>query len=239
MSETGSPPDRHEPTPENRAAEFAKALETANNRATLAEADAADLRTTMNRRDFIDFMVGATGGVVFGGLTGWGIAHWNKSTESAVVVSAPAAGVAGADVIVLYPRTRIAALSGLETGVPVPFDYPLVGQTAALVKLGKPAQYGLGPDADIVAFSTKCTHMGWPLDGTFNPDECVFGPCPGHFSTFDASVSGQVVLGQASVRLPQIVLAIEDDAIYAEGTLGLIYGYRMNLLDGEPVEVTA
>lgn len=227
------------PTPEDRAAEFAAALEVAEDRASVAEADAASMRSTMGRRDFLAFMVGGLGGVTFGGLAGWGLAHWNQGEEALTVVSPPTGTAGPGDVMVFYPRVEVARLGELTVGEPVPFEYPLQGQTASLVKLGKPAQYGLGPDGDIVAFSTKCTHMGWPLDGAFNPEECVFGPCPGHFSTFDAAVGGQVVLGQGTQRLPQVVLVIEDDVIYAEGVLGLVYGYRNNLLDGDPVEVTA
>lgn len=190
----------------------------------------------MSRRDFLGFVLGATGGAVLGGLVGWGIGASTGDGDVAMVAE-PTTGGAG-DVLVFYPRVRVASVSELEVGQPVSFEYPLVGQTAALVKLGKPAQFGLGADQDIVAFSTKCTHMGWPLDGTFDPQTCVFGPCPGHFSTFDAAVGGQVVLGQATQRLPQLMLALEDDAVYAEGVVGLVYGYRSNLLDGEPVEVS-
>ncbi len=190
----------------------------------------------MNRRDFLGLLVGLGGGALLGGLAGIGIGHWRATQNDVAVVTA---GTGGPDsMLVFYPRLRVASLGELQTGQPIAFEYPLVGQTAELVKLGRPAQFGLGPDADIVAFSTRCSHMGWQLDGTFNPEECVFGPCPGHFSTFDATVSGQVVLGQATTNLPQIVLALEDDAVYAEGVLGLIYGYRQNLFDGTPVEVT-
>lgn len=226
------------PRPEDRAAEFAAALEAVQKRAVDAEADAASLRSTMARRDFLALMVGGVGGGAFGALSGWGLAHWNQGEEAPTVVVAPSGSASSSDVLVFYPRVEVARLSELTVGEPIAFEYPLKEQTASLVKLGKPAQYGLGPDGDIVAFSTKCTHMGWSLEDTFNPQECVFGPCPGHFSTFDAAVGGQVILGQATQRLPQVVLAIEDDVVYAEGMLGLIYGYRNNLLDGDPVEAT-
>lgn len=227
------------PTPEDRAAEFAAALEAAEKRAAIAEADAASVRGTMDRRDFLAFVVGGVGGAAFGALSGWGLAHWSRGEEDLTVVMPPSGSAAPDDVLVFYPRVEVARMGDLAIGEQVSFEYPLQGQTASLVKLGKPAQYGLGPDGDIVAFSTICTHMGWPLGGAFDPEACVFGPCPGHFSTFDASVGGQVTLGQASQRLPQVVLVIEDDVIYAEGVLGLIYGYRNNLLDGDPVGATA
>lgn len=231
MPEEGIPPRADAPTPEERAKEYAAAAEAG------AAGNGAPQGSEIDRRDFLGFLVGTTGGLALGALTGFGIAHWTMAEEEGLaIVTAPTEGTS--DMLVLYPRVPITSLSALQVGVPVAFEYPLVGQTAQLVKLGRPAQYGLGPDADIVAFSTKCTHMGWPLDNTFNPDECVFGPCPGHFSTFDATVGGQVTMGQASVRLPQVVLVIENDMVYAEGVLGLIYGYRQNIADGVPVGVT-
>ncbi len=226
------------PTPEDRAREFAAELESERERRSTAEADAADLRTGIYRRDFLGLILGAAGGVTLGGLAGIAVGHWRAEDGSVAMVSTPDGGAAAGDVLVFYPRVQVAAVADLTAGTPVSFEYPLEGRKAALVKLGKPAKYGVGPDADIVAFSTICTHMGWPLDGTFKPNDCVFGPCPGHLSTFDASVGGQVTLGQATERLPQIVLAIDNDVIYAEGVLGLIHGQRDNLLDGVPVGVT-
>ncbi len=230
--------DGQSPTPEERANEFAAALEAERSRREIAERDAEELRSGIGRRDFLGLMVGLAGGAALGGLAGAGIGYYRGRDQSVQTVIPPGDGAAPEDVLVFYPRVKVASMSDLEVGSPIVFEYPLQGRAAELVKLGKPAQYGLGPDADIVAFSTICTHMGWPLAGTFKKEDCVYGPCPGHMSTFDAAVGGQVVLGQGTVRLPQIVLAIEGDDIYAEGVLGLIYGQRDNLRDGTPVEVT-
>lgn len=68
-----------------------------------------------------------------------------------------------------YPKVRVANAKDLVTGKPVVFTYPLVGQRNILVKLGKPAEEGVGPDGDIVAFSAFCTHMGVPLDNGLAP----------------------------------------------------------------------
>ncbi|GEM_PF-49644 len=197
--------------------------------------------TEVNRREFVTLLMAIGGGVVVGGVGGVGIGYWNASKDEVTVVRPPSE-VAGADpeMLVFYPKVPIGNLDELEVGTPVMFEYPLAGQTSALVKLGRPALYGVGPDGDVVAFSTRCSHMGWPLDGVFDPENCVFGPCPGHFSTFDATLGGQVALGQATQRLPQVALVIDEEGtIYAEGVLGLIYGYRDNLKDGEPAEVTS
>ena len=139
-------------------------------------------------------------------------------------------------VLVTYPRQRIASLSELKQGEPIDFIYPLQGQQSFVVKLGVPAHGGVGPDGDIVAFSYLCAHMGCPLIGQYKDEHKILGPCPCHFTTYDLRNTGMVVLGQATQNLAQISLAIEDDDIYATGTMGLIYGFRDNLLDAEPVE---
>lgn len=143
-------------------------------------------------------------------------------------------------VLITYPEhadLRIANLKDLKVGEPVLFEYPLKGQQNMLVKLGKPAHEGAGPDGDIVAFSAFCSHMGIPLVGAFKPEMGLIGPCPGHLSTFDLARSGMGVMGKATENLPQIALAVrEGGEIYATGSYGLIYGYRDNLRDGTAVK---
>lgn len=134
----------------------------------------------------------------------------------------------------LYPRQRVASLSSLRTGEPVFFDYPLVGQSNILVKVGAPAEAGIGPDGDIVAFSNLCTHMGCPLT-EFQADHGVLGPCPCHFTTFDLARDAQVTLGQATQQLPRVLLTPDGDDIYAVGILRLVYGYSDSLRGGERV----
>ena len=55
--------------------------------------------------------------------------------------------------------------------MPVYFKYPFeddaLFSACMLVKLGTLAGGGVGPDKDIVAFSTLCTHMGGPMQGTY------------------------------------------------------------------------
>jgi len=124
-----------------------------------------------------------------------------------------------------YPRQKIGSLAALKTGVPVSFNYPYPDVRNVLVKLGVPAGSGLGTDKDIVAFNQQCTHMGGPLDGTYKPEHQVLGPCPLHLTTFDLTRHGMVASGHATESLPQIVLEIKGDDIYAVGVMGLVYGY--------------
>lgn len=130
-----------------------------------------------------------------------------------------------------YPRRKIAKLSQLRVDQPVTFKYPWsdFNSTNVLVKLGTRAGAGVGPDRDVVAFSTLCSHMGGPLAGQYRGRFKVLGPCPFHLTTFDLTRYGMVVAGQATESLPQISLEVVGDDVWATGVQGLIYGYHANL----------
>ena len=131
-------------------------------------------------------------------------------------------------------NTRACALrrlSELVTDEPVDFRYPDEGAYADnfLVKLGQRAGGGIGPEEDVVAFNYTCTHQGGPLQGTYRPAHKAIGPCPLHLSTFDLTRHGILISGQAYQSLPQILLELEGDDIYAVGVFGLIFGRFDNL----------
>lgn len=138
----------------------------------------------------------------------------------------------------IYPEKRIATLSELVEGEPMAFTYPLEEQPNMLVKLGEKALRGIGPDEDIIAYSSLCTHMGGSLRGRYRHDLKALGPCPFHFSVFDLKKGGIPVHASATQNLPQIVLKQDGDDIVAVGVLGLIYGFRNNLADGTLAEGT-
>lgn len=129
-----------------------------------------------------------------------------------------------------YEKLKIASLSALKDDECITFHYP--EDTAYcinnLYKLGEEAGKGVGPQKDIVAFSGYCTHMGGPLTGFYNKQHKVAGPCPLHLTTFDLTRHGMVVSGHATQSLPQILLEIEGDDIFAVGVLGLVYGLNDN-----------
>jgi len=128
-----------------------------------------------------------------------------------------------------YPRQQIAALAEIARGEPVVFTYPNEDVENLLIKLGEPAGGGVGPDDDIVAFNTICTHMGGYMDAsTYKPAHAVLGPCPLHLSTFDLSRHGMLVSGHATESLPQIVLEVDGPDVVATGVMGLLYGYSAN-----------
>lgn len=130
-----------------------------------------------------------------------------------------------------YPEKKITALSRLKTNVPIIFSYPHndLHSSSFVVKLGVPAGGGIGPQRDIVAFNSLCTHMGGPLIGTYKAEYKLMGPCPFHLSTFDLTRHGMVAAGHATESLPQVVLEIRGQDLYATGIIGLIYGYSDNL----------
>lgn len=130
-----------------------------------------------------------------------------------------------------YPRKFIAKLSELTVDEPFDFEYPDEGQYAEsiLVKLGKEAGGAIGPDKDVVAFNYTCTHQGGPLQGTYQAADKALGPCPLHLTTFDLTRHGIFIAGQAYQSLPQVLLELDGDDIYAVGMFGLIYGRFDNL----------
>lgn len=129
-----------------------------------------------------------------------------------------------------YPKRLVGRVSQLRADQPLPFAYPWDDAYSQnlLIKLGTQAGGGVGPQQDIVAFNTLCTHMGGPLGGTYKSQYKVLGPCPFHLTTFDLTKHGMVVSGQATESLPQIVLEVSGDQIHAVGVMGLIYGYHDN-----------
>lgn len=153
-------------------------------------------------------------------------------TVAALLPRFPNLASTGASAVQLqeYPRTRIASLSSLVVDEAVDFTYPYDSVRNVLLKLGVPAGGGIGPESDVVAFNTLCTHMGGPLQPNLAADYKILGPCPFHLSTFDMTRHGMIVAGHATAGLPQIVLELDGDDIYATGVLSLLYGFSDNKL---------
>lgn len=188
----------------------------------------AELRT-VDRRSFLK-LSGLAGGIVLSG----GAVVVGAVGPRPLGVAAARQGEKVQFAYPEYPDVVIANLDDLVAGEPVFFEYPQAGQNNMLVKLGKVAEEGLGPDGDVVAYSTACSHMGAPLDNVYNHEYGILGPCPLHYSTFDLSKSGMNVMGKASDHLPQVALAVDDNGdIRAIGMFGLIYGYPANLFARE------
>lgn len=145
--------------------------------------------------------------------------------------SAEAAGPAGAatGTTLNYPRRAVGKVSAMAVNQAVNFNYPDASSPCAAIRMGTAVAGGVGPNKDIVAYSTMCTHMGCPVN--YDGDSKTF-KCPCHFSMFDAEHSGQMVCGQATEDLPRIALEYDakTDSVTAVGVDGLIYGRQANIL---------
>ena len=128
-----------------------------------------------------------------------------------------------------YPRRAITAISKLKVNEPLAFTYPDSASPCALIKMGHRVPGGIGPDGDVVAFSTLCTHMGCPV--AYDAGTKTF-KCGCHFSIFDPENGGQMVCGQATEDLPRVLLDFDAraNAVVAVGVDGLIYGRQANIL---------
>jgi arsenite oxidase small subunit len=128
-----------------------------------------------------------------------------------------------------YPETAVGNANKLAVNEAVNFSYPDSSSPCALIRMGKEVPGGVGPDKDIVAYSTLCTHMGCPV--AYSTEARTF-KCPCHFSVFDSEKEGQMVTGQATENLPRIILSHNADTgeIQAVGVDGLIFGRQANVL---------
>jgi arsenite oxidase small subunit len=158
-------------------------------------------------------------------LSGAGLAAAGAAAASVMPQSAKAAL---AQARVEYPSNRLANLRDLKVNEPLAVTYPDADAPGVLLKLGKRVADGIGPDGDIVGFSTICPHKGFPL--SYNSADRTMN-CPGHYSRFDCEAGGQQIWGQATQNLPQYALRVDDKGdIYAEGIDELLYGRLSNVL---------
>jgi arsenite oxidase small subunit len=133
--------------------------------------------------------------------------------------------------ITSYPRKLIGKISQLKQDKPLDFSYPDEGDYSdcMVVKLGVEAGGGVGKDKDIVAYNYACTHQGNSLSGSYKAETKSLGACSLHLSTYDLTRHGILISGQAYQSLPQVLLEVEGDKIYATGVFGLIFGRENNL----------
>jgi arsenite oxidase small subunit len=145
-----------------------------------------------------------------------------------VGVVAAAAKAASNGALLDYPSTKLGNVTELAPNEPLDVSYPDGDAPGVLLKLGKSVEGGVGPDGDVVGFSTICPHKGFPL--AYNAERKTMN-CPGHYSVFDCEAGGQQTWGQATQNLPQYILRVDDKGdIYAEGVDELLYGRLSNVL---------
>jgi arsenite oxidase small subunit len=143
-------------------------------------------------------------------------------------LSAQEAKAATASARLDYPSNKLANIKELKANDPLAVAYPDADAPGVILKLGKAVEGGVGPDGDIVGFTTVCPHKGFPL--AYNAERRTMN-CPGHYSVFDCEGGGQQTWGHATQNLPQYMLRVDDKGdIYAEGVDELLYGRLSNVL---------
>lgn len=116
-----------------------------------------------------------------------------------------------------YSPKKVASLSALKKSGEVDFNYPDADSPCKAVMI----------DGQVKAYSLLCTHKGCPT--MYDASAQTFN-CPCHFSKFDAAKDGQMVIGQATAKLPQILVEIKGDDVVAYGVDGLIFGRISDIL---------
>ncbi len=150
-------------------------------------------------------------------------------SAAAISGSAHAAPTDTSRTVLPYPRRVVGGAAGMKVGAPLSFTYPDADSPCVAVKLGQAVPGGVGPERDIVAYSTLCTHMGCPV--AFEPGTNTF-KCGCHYSMFDAEKGGQMICGQATENLPRVRLEFDSSngSVSAVGVDGLIYGRQANII---------
>lgn len=169
-----------------------------------------------SRRDFLKYAATVSGVLALAGIA---------SVMKAVVLPAAPATTAQTS----FPRVRLSSVAELATGVAVIFNYPLDNEPNILVKTGQRASAGVGPDGDIIAFSSICQHLGCTSVGYVPPGgspsanksfvaSSPIAYCTCHGSVYDL-VNGAKVIGGPSPRpLPQVTLEVDSSGnVYAVG----------------------
>ena len=157
-------------------------------------------------------------------LRGGGVAAVAAATATVLPGQAQATGGA----LLEYPANRLGNVKDLKTNDPLEVSYPDGDAPGVLLKLGKKVAGGVGPDGDIVGFSTVCPHKGYSLG--YNQSDRTFN-CPAHHSRFDPEAGGLQIWGHATQNLPQYSLRVDAKGdIYAEGIDELLYGRLSNTL---------
>ena len=160
------------------------------------------------RRNFLKGMKALGALVVIGGLV--------KPILEYVTVSG--------EIVTTFPKIKVTNISQLQVNQPFLFNYPLTNEPNYLVMLSQPAQYGIGPQNNIVAFSAICEHLGCIYNfrtslAPYGGPDVPGGHCPCHGSLYDYLDDAKVVGGPAPCPVPRVILELDSSTgdIYAVG----------------------
>ena len=119
-----------------------------------------------------------------------------------------------------WPVIKITNINQLTTQTPVIFNYPLANTPNILVKLGESAQNGIGPDGDIVAYSSICQHLGCqfsyvktgasPVCNANYKAAFPIGYCCCHGTQYDFVHGATVIGGPAPRPVPMVQLQFDS-----------------------------
>lgn len=147
-----------------------------------------DNERSLDRRGFMKTMLGAAGLFAVSTLP-WGTLAAKK------LMGLKAKG---------YPRTKITDVGALKVGDAVEFSYPGEHESALLIRLG---------DNEYKAYQNACTHLKCPVFWSRDEESMI---CPCHHGFFDPK-SGAPTAGPPRRPLPEIVVIVEGNTIYATG----------------------
>jgi Rieske Fe-S protein len=157
---------------------------------------------------------------------------------------------------------RVETEYNVDTNQIYMFNYPLRNEPNFLLNLSpsngeQPSAsnpgawnvpYGIGKNNSIVAYSAICQHLGCPAPAisyykpgicsqTFNTPNMANQPfyihCTCHGSTYDPANSANNLTGPAVLPLPQVLLKVIDNNIYAYDELGPPVNGHLNTLQGD------
>ncbi len=126
----------------------------------------------------------------------------------------------GRQLEVAWPRVKLVNVTFLQMLKPLKFNYPLINTPNFLIKLGVKADDGVGPDADIVAYSGICQHLGCYYD--FQPPNSspacapsfktrmAEGYCCCHGGEYDFVHGANVIGGPPPRSVPPVRLEYDE-----------------------------
>jgi len=182
--------------------------------------DSASTRRKESKRNFLKFAMAFSTLLAVGGIA--------AVLKSITNPGPSAAGTAVSSGSRQFPRVKVAQLNDLTIGQPIAFNYPLDNEPNILVKLGTKAEGGVGPNEDIVAFSSICQHLGCiygfqapgsspACNPSYKADRPV-GYCCCHGSVYDFVNNANVISGPSPRPQPQVLLEVDTSGdIFATG----------------------
>jgi arsenite oxidase small subunit len=177
-----------------------------------------------SRRNALKIIIGA-GILAIAGVVASTLRVLTGSPETVATTTSPKAVIVGTSSTMVAPTTATSELGATNAGLtawprllatnvkslqlltPLVFDYPIVGASNLIVKLGVKADNGVGPDGDIVAFNRICQHQGC-IYGYLSAEH--EGYCPCHGSIYDFVHNGAVIGGPAPNPVPRVLLEHDE-----------------------------